>query len=302
MGFISCCSKCGRKLASFLLRDGLCGKCAKANRYTTFECDYITGYDGDVPAKVSFGDGIKPGCFIIGDTEYPASFVSVEDLGICGENKYDRISTGQFIFYIKKGKGEFLYASLNAAREKCVRESCAQLEIKDYLNDYAEPASESFEATYIAGVEGVSKNYNHDTQSIISRLKKGDTLYLKLWPDAPYENYALCVFTTADEQIGYMSLPGTFSALDAEFRRQIEFGIPFTAKVHETGIVQNANIWWCNFTATYNVPYPKDSEMVYVTDFGRPYHSRKGCCKAEWEVPLSWVQKYDVRPCKRCHK
>jgi hypothetical protein len=268
----------------------------------TFVCDYITGYSGTTPAKVKFGVLGKPQCYMIDDTPYDANFTKVQDIGVCSKNKYDRISTGDFLFYVRKGSGQQLLHELNKVRSKYVNRSTSQLPTKDFLNDYLPNGQDYFEVTYTANIQGVSYNYEGNTRKIISGLPIGSPLTLRLWPDSPDDDHAICVFTPDSKQIGYLSLPDNWNPINAELRKQMQFGIPFTASVAEKGIVQDTDIWWCRVEIKYNVPYPRGSSMTYINSFGGAYHARRGCCHAEWEVPMYWAEKCAMHPCKRCHK
>jgi hypothetical protein len=191
---------------------------------------------------------------------------------------------------------------LNKVRSKYVNRSTSQLPTKDFLNDYLPNGQDYFEVTYTANIQGVSYNYEGNTRKIISGLPIGSPLTLRLWPDSPDDDHAICVFTPDSKQIGYLSLPDNWNPINAELRKQMQFGIPFTATVAEKGIVQDTDIWWCRVEIKYNVPYPRGSSMTYINSFGGAYHARRGCCHAEWEVPMYWAEKCAMHPCKRCHK
>lgn len=266
----------------------------------TFVCDFVTGYDGQTPVTVKFRIPDHPGHFMIGNMLYSAMIASgFKNIGVCSQNIYDRIACGDLLFYVQKGNGKRLLDELKLARS-FYRKKFQTLESKSFFNDYMGENMKYFQLPYITNVEGVSYSYDSDTPKIISRLSIGEKLYLRRWKEAPDNQLRALVFTEKFEQIGYISLPDTVSPLDTEFRKQIEFGIPFIATVLEKGIVQGKDIWWCRIQTEFNVPYPADSEMTYITGFGRPYHSCKGCCGADWEVPLCWVQKFNVKPCKKC--
>lgn len=263
----------------------------------SFMCDFVSGPEEYRSATVSF---IGDGTFRINSDTYPANFPHVKDIGMSSDMKYERVEAGNWWFYARKGEGCKLLQYLNSERTTFVAQSISTVPQKDFERDYLSPEMRVLETPYVFNVQGVSHDYQADTRKVISQMYLGSTLNLKYWPDAPDDDHRICVFDDYSHQIGYLSIAGT--PFDVEMKKQFEFGIPFSATVLEKGIVQDTDIWWCEAEFTLKVPYPQDSEMVFVNGFGGAYHCRCGCCKADWEVPMYWVRQYEMTPCKRCHK
>lgn len=143
MALFAQCAQCGKKkLALTLDGDGICPACQTENnteqllqdppkvqikksvriRYATsqFTCDYITGNPDYKSAVVSFEPAMYPGQFMINDEFYEANFPYVIDDGISSDFKYERISTGTWLFYAKIGEGQRLLQKLNETRSDCV--------------------------------------------------------------------------------------------------------------------------------------------------------------------------------------
>lgn len=267
----------------------------------TFKCDFIDGPESFKSATVKLGIDNFSGFFMINDNFYKADFSHVKDIGMSRDYLYDRISAGDWLFYVRRGDGSKLMHSLNDERSSFVSQSINAVPHKDFENDYLAPEMAVLEIPITFNVQGTSYNYQADTRKKISQMYLGSTLYLKYWPDGPDDNHKVCVFDDYACQIGYLPLCEG-SPLDIELRKQLEFGVPFAAKVLEKGIVQDTDIWWCKAEFTLKAPYPTDSEMVFVNGLGGSYHCRCGCCRADWEVPIYWANQYGMTPCKRCHK
>lgn len=267
----------------------------------TFKCDFIDGPENFKSATVKFGiDGFF-GFFMINDNFYKADFPNVKDIGMSRDYLYDRIAAGDWLFYVRKGEGAKLLQSLNEERTAFVSQSIGAVPHKDFEKDYLAPGMAVLEMPITFNVQGVSYNYQADTRKKISQMYLWSTLNLKYWPDGPDDDHKVCVFDDHACQIGYLPLSEE-SPLDIELKKQFEFGVPFTAKVLEKGIVQDTDIWWCKAELMLKVPYPQDSEMVFANGMGGAYHCRRGCCKADWEIPMYWATQYQMTPCKRCHK
>lgn len=277
----------------------------KASPSVTFSCDFITGWCGHKDYKsalVSF-DPANPGQIKINDDIYPADFPYVQDIGRSSDNKYDRISTVDWLFYVAPGQGDLLMKQLNICRRTRLEHSLATHPVIDFARDYLKPGDAVLEVSITCNVGGVSYDYGSDTRSVIKNLPVGSTLNLRYWPTSPSRDKQICVFTKAGEQIGYIGFDGEpTDPFAIEFQRQIIAGVPFTASVEEKGIVTDTDIWWCRISIPLKVPYPADSPTVYITHFGGSYHCKKGCCRADVEAPTYLTEQFGMKPCKRCYK
>lgn len=272
---------------------------AKVSTNNSFVCDFIDGPKGTYKSvSLAFlGDG----SFRVNSDIFKANFPYVKDIGMSSDMKYARIEAGGWWFYTTKSEKEKLMQCLNDARTISVEQSTGTVLNKNFEQDYLAPGMAILEVPRTFNVQGVSYNYQADTRKKISQMYFGSTLNLKFWPDAPDEEHKVCVFDDYLCQIGYFPLDKG-DPLDAELYKQLVYGIPFTATMMEKGIVQDTDIWWCKADFTLKVPYPADSEMVFVNGFGGAYHCRSGCCRADWAVPMYLVSKFGMTPCKRCHK
>lgn len=263
----------------------------------SFMCDFVSGPKEYKSATVSFTGN---GTFKINSDVYPANFPYVKDIGMSRDMKYERIVAGDWLFYARKNEGTQLFQCLNSERSTSIFQSTSIVHQKDFKQDYLALGMNILEVPLVFNVQGISHNYQADTRKLIAQMHLGSTLNLKYWPDAPDDEHKICVFDDHSRQIGYQPIGG--DPFEIEMKKQIEFGIPFSATVVEKGIVQDTDIWWCKAEFTLRAPYPQDSEMVFVGGFGGAYHCRCGCCRADWEVPMFWVSQYNMTPCKRCHK
>lgn len=264
-----------------------------------FTCDFITGLPSCKGAVVRF-DNAHPGMFLVNETPYEAGFQHIEDIGLCRENKYERIAADGWIFYLQKGCGRKFMNALMAARNQSLSSSISKIQERPF-SDYIPPESLTYEACVTFNLSGVSYDYGVSTRNIIESLPIGSKLSLRLWPDAPNNKSRICVFDPNNHQIGYMEIWDE-DIRQYELYKQLLFGVPFTAKVEEKGTVQGTSIKWCRATVYIKLPYPKDSEIVYSSGFGKAYHCKKGCCGVTDEIPLYLAEKYRMSPCKRCHK
>lgn len=267
---------------------------------SVFTCDFITGNPDYKNATVTLNIPENPGYFKINDTLYEANFYQIRDIGVCAFNIYDRIAAGDWLFYVLKGTGPEFMNALMDTRNQAVKTSISKIEERP-LSEYIPADTTLYDQEILFRISGVSHNYGANTQKIISRMSVGSPLQLRLWPDAPEQYCQVCVFDNNSNQIGYINVSDSF-LIGEEILKQMNFGVRFSATLSEKGIVDGKNIWWCELRMTVKFPYPKDSEMIYSNGLGGAYHCKKGCSGATEMIPMYLAEKFDMRPCKRCHK
>lgn len=126
-------------------------------------------------------DGFS-GFFTINDNFYKANFPHVKDIGMSRDYLYDRIAAGEWLFYVRKGKGTKLLQSLNNERTTFATQSINAVAQKTFEKDYLAPEMGVLEIPLVFNVQGVSYNYQADTRKIISQMYLGSTLYLNVKP------------------------------------------------------------------------------------------------------------------------
>lgn len=167
-------------------------------------------------------------------------------------------------------------------------------EFSEYLPDNYD----SFVEELRLNVVGTSKNYNGNTLKTIASLNENEKLRLAL-ADAPSaDGFTVKILTVRNIQIGWLA---TVDWLDSELHRQLVAGVDVPIECIKHGLVSGKEVPWCEILIRLGIPYPADETCVYIANNGKLYHAKNDCNKyACRRVPLSYAQRYSLKPCSKC--